>query len=89
MDGMENAVNENDSKEIGGTTYVVIKWESDDEKRGFFVVDRNVKARSANEAISLVAKPVDDGKEFVAIPARSFKPVTVKVEQTTRVRVGA
>ena len=42
-----------------------------------------VKARSANEAIKQAAGATPGS--FIAVPARSWKPVTVKVEQTTRI----
>ncbi len=42
-----------------------------------------VEARSANEAIRQAAAGV--AGRFVAVPARSWKPVTVRVEQTTRI----
>jgi hypothetical protein len=83
-------VNENGSKG-NGTEYVVLKktqTTADEPKRWGEV--KTVTARSAVEAIR-AAIPAQSGQEgtFIAVPARSFKPVTVKVEQTTRVRVGA
>lgn len=47
-----------------------------------------VRASSANAAIRAVAEKKGDG-QYVAVPARSWKPVTVKVEQTTKVSFGS
>jgi hypothetical protein len=48
-------------------------------------VEANVVAANGNAAIRAVAKT--EGV-YVAIPARSFQPVKVKIEQTTVVKVG-
>ncbi len=44
-----------------------------------------VKASSARRA--LTAAGVKEG-EYVAVPARNWKPLTVKVEQTTKITIG-
>ncbi len=46
---------------------------------------KTVKARSATEAVKLAAG--ETAGTYMAVPARSWKPVTVTVEQTTRIRL--
>ncbi len=68
-----------------GSDYVILEWEAAGnawKQRG------SVVARSVEQAIRKhVAEKAPAGGEFVAIPARSFAPVTVAVEQTTRIRL--
>ncbi len=46
-----------------------------------------IKARSAAAALRDVLIPLDDAHgEFVAVPRRSFRPVTVKVETKTALK---
>jgi hypothetical protein len=71
------------------TSYVVLRlgtsntWE---EVPSAFGPDR-FKAHSPEAAIKQAAE--ENGGTFVAVPARSWKPLTVKVEQTRRVTVSA
>ena len=44
-----------------------------------------VKARSAQAAVSVTAAELGEG-EYVAVPARSWRPVSVKVETKTALR---
>lgn len=45
-----------------------------------------VDARSAQAAVRELLDGSDKGGEYVAVPARSFKPVTVKVETKRSLR---
>ncbi len=45
-----------------------------------------VSARSARAAIAAHLSVKNEGGVFVAIPSRSFRPVTVKVETKTALR---
>jgi heat shock protein HspQ len=51
----------------------------------YIPIEANVEAASAKAAIHQVAKKAG---RYVAVPARSFQPVTVIVETQTIVRVG-
>lgn len=44
------------------------------------------EAHSAGQAVKLAAEQEGDGT-YVAIPAKSFKPVTVRTETVTRVHL--
>jgi hypothetical protein len=48
------------------------------------------QAVSAEQAIrkAVAATETPDGATLVAVPARSWKPMTVTVETTTRVKIG-
>lgn len=68
------------------TDYIILKQNDDalDDNRDWAQVGE-AKASSARRAVaSLIAA---EG-EYVAIPARSFKPITVKVETTTKITIG-
>lgn len=72
------------------TEYVILAQDlpankSDGQGDGWLKVNK-VTARSANEAV----KAACGGKAglYVAIPARSFQPVTVKVETKTTIKLG-
>lgn len=75
------------------TTYVVLRAEPKSRDYTFL---QNVQARSANEAVRQAILKTDgaaignsEGQfSYVAIPARSFKPVTVKVETKTTIKLG-
>ncbi len=68
-----------------GSEYVILEWEA---AGNAWKARGNVVARSVEQAIRKhVADKAQDGGEFVAIPARSFAPVTVTVEQTTRIKL--
>lgn len=66
---------------------------SDEDEVGFSVSDgpgwrsiKKVEARSADAAIRAVLNGYTGEGMFVAVPARSWKPVTVKVETKTALR---
>ena len=59
------------------TTYIIVKW--DDTQWS-----ARQDASSAKRAIA--AAGLDEGT-YLAIPARSLKPITVKVEQITKVTI--
>lgn len=67
------------------TTYVILK-QSDQPGAGYSWNEHGdpVEASSARRALS--SRGVDEGT-YVAVPARSWKPLTVTVEQTTRVKI--
>ncbi len=41
---------------------------------------RNVEAQGAHAAVRKAVKDDDNGQTFVAVPSRSFQPITVTVE---------
>lgn len=63
------------------TKYMILKW----DEEGFWHVLIEAEASSPRRA--LVAAKVGEG-EYVAVPARSWKPLTVSVEQTTKITIG-
>jgi hypothetical protein len=63
------------------TDYLILKF---DTETGTWKVSISTEASSARRALS-TAK-VEEG-EYVAIPARSWKPLTVKVETTTKTTI--
>lgn len=70
------------------TEYVILRndpREDGAQSNRWFEVGPTVKASSAKRALS--AAEISAG-EYVALPARSWKPLTVKVEQTTKVTIG-
>lgn len=77
------------------TKYVVLKENSDPlpadlqggdfNPRGYHVV-HTVETRSASGAIRDWLKDGSTQGTFVAVPARSWKPVTVKIETKTALR---
>ena len=68
------------------TEYVVLMQQSVDDGEAFHIIAYEV-ARSARSAIqgALVGRE-DESGQYVAVPARSWKPVTVKVETKTALR---
>jgi hypothetical protein len=76
----------NDTPQEKGTTYIVLKWESESvvEAVTYTAVDE-ATATSANDAIRQVAQHTGP---YVAIPARSWKPTKVTVETKQTVRLG-
>jgi len=56
----------------------------------YTIIARNVEAQSPAAAIRKHVESVKDGHggTFVAVPARSWRPVKVTVEQQTVVKVG-
>ena len=72
-------------------THYVVLQEVPDGKSATFVYVANAEARSAQAALQAVfnAQHEDiqtESGRYVAIPARSFRPVTVKVETKTALR---
>ncbi len=65
------------------TSYTILKLNDEDQTWGFEAV--NIKASSSRRA--LAAAEVGAGT-FVAVPDRSWKPLTVKTEQVTKVTIG-
>lgn len=53
---------------------------------GWHVLNNSVEARSDHSAIRAVVGDQTEGARFVAVPARSFRPVTVKVETKTALK---
>lgn len=45
---------------------------------------RNVEAQGAQAAVRKAIKDQDSGQTFVAVPSRSFQPITVTVETKTQ-----
>lgn len=67
-----------------GTTYLVFQEVDLQDGKNYRRVGGS-DARSADEAIKAVA---DKAGVYVAIPARSFKPVKVTVHTETTIRLG-
>ena len=72
------------------TTYIVLRRgaeRSGDADWSWTIENSNVQAASAEAAIRLACKndsnPVGTVGTYVAVPARSWKPVTVQAVQTT------
>jgi hypothetical protein len=66
------------------TEYLVL---AKDDNSGFWTETKKVKARSPRAAVTAIVTelgPTFQGGTFVATPARSWDPLTVKPEQTTR-----
>jgi hypothetical protein len=75
-----------DKKTATKTAYHIFRQVPNDQvATSYEPVEPNVEASSAAEAIRLTVKTAGT---FVAVPARSWKPVKVTVEQTTVVKVG-
>lgn len=68
---------------VAATTYVVLAQSFDDEAGVWTVRALEVEAHSAQQAIRIAAKETGGGR-WVAVPARSWQPVSVKVETQTR-----
>jgi hypothetical protein len=66
------------------TTYHVFLEQRQDGAAIYVPVEANVEASNGNEAVRLAAKQAGI---YVAIPARSFQPVTVTVETQTVVKL--
>ncbi len=65
------------------TEYTLLHYNA--ETNSWERIQGNVAASSARRA--LAATDLEAG-EYVAIPARSWRPLTVTVEQTTKVTIG-
>lgn len=73
------------------TTYIVLRAASvsqgDDTSAGWLDV-ATIDANSGTAAIRHMAKKSDiTGGTYVAVPARSFKPVTVKAETVVTLKI--
>lgn len=66
------------------TTYIVLSQDEEQESVWHQVAD--VDARSAVAAIRSLIESEGEGV-YVATPLRSWSPVTVRVEQVTKVRL--
>lgn len=67
------------------TKYHVFKEIETGGAKNYEPVDANVEAVNGKAAIKKVAKT---NGVYVAIPAKSFQPVKVKLEQTTTIKLG-
>lgn len=68
------------------TEYVILSF-APDQEGGAWVEARRIEARSGQSAIrAFVDGATPEVTRFVAVPARSFRPVTVKVETKTALR---
>lgn len=73
------------------STYVVLRRisDTDTDEQAYAVVHPGVTASSAENAIRHVAgriTPDNAADTFVAVPSRSWKPVTVRAETTTVIK---
>jgi hypothetical protein len=68
------------------TTYIVLKH-GGEAGGSWKALPTGVPASSADEAIRKTADSDKQGGTFVAIPARSWKPRSVRVVQTTRLKL--
>lgn len=66
------------------TTYNVLKESKGADGSIYLPVAANVAARSSGEAIEATVK---EAGTYVAVPARAFSPVTVKVETQTKIKL--
>ena len=71
--------------EAAGTAYHVFAEKGNGDTKFYEPAAANVQARSSDEAIKQTAKT---NGTYVAVPARSFKPVKVTVHTETTVRLG-
>ncbi len=71
------------------TGYTILKLTKGAEeataKGEFWTIEATVAARSASEAVKQAAGA--SAGRYVAVPERSWAPVTVTVEQTTRIKL--
>ncbi len=80
------------------TRYVILRRDDSDPELlpPWIQMDRQVDASSASRAISAFLTDEEEATyaensgetDYVAVPVRSFVPLTVKVEQTTKVTIG-
>lgn len=71
------------------TDYIILRKTTGDENyNDTWLVDaESVKASSASRAIASL-NPTGDGEYvYIAVPRRSWRPLTVKVEQTTKITI--
>ncbi len=67
------------------TEYLILRQTDADHPGEWNEFAGVVRASSARRALAVNA--LNEGV-YVAVPARSWKPLTVKVEQTTKVTIG-
>lgn len=67
------------------TSYIVLARNND----GCWIEGPTVEATSAEAAIRAAIDGTDQQQAYVAVPARSWKPLAVSVETIKRVHVGA
>jgi hypothetical protein len=48
------------------------------------VVARNIEGVGAKDAIKRTVTPTEQRESYIAVPSRSFKPVTVKLQMTAQ-----
>lgn len=66
------------------TEYQILRGEGDQDERWFWAA--TVKARSGQAAMRAYLADGSNDERLVAVPARSWKPVTVKVETKTALK---
>lgn len=65
------------------TDYIVLSRDTSRDTSGYWTQEKTVQARSAEAAI----RQLGTEGTYVAVPARSWKPVTVKAETQTVLRL--
>jgi hypothetical protein len=65
-------------------SYVVLREEKAEGGLGYWLVGQT----EAVSAIGAIRNLVEEEGTYVAVPARSFNPLEVKVEKTTTVKIG-
>jgi hypothetical protein len=48
------------------------------------IVARNIEGVGAKDAIKRTVTPTEQRESYIAVPSRSFKPVTVKLQMTAQ-----
>ena len=67
------------------TSYVILR--APENENGFKVLPNPVSARTAEEAIRKVAEGTSTNGTFVAVPARSWRPLRVRQETQVKLKV--
>lgn len=67
------------------TSYLILRKTKDDSYDTWEEIEGVVKASSSKRALAIAQVAAG---EYVAVPYRSWKPLIVKVEQTTKVTIG-
>jgi len=65
------------------TDYVILFQQ---DNGGWMELEKRIPARSGTSAIRALLDGAEARGQYVAIPARSFRPVTVKLETKTQLR---
>ncbi len=68
------------------TEYLILRKQDHEDAVPHTWTLENVITKASSARRALTAAAVPEG-EYVAVPARSWKPLTVKVEQTTKVTI--